>query len=634
MSLGTSKLKPWHIVTAGLALLAIGIALPLILAPKPWNLAKDQLNWLTFHVRTYLWWAAAINLAPVLILAATARWWATPTRNAAAPSWCVRGPSPRWFWPLVVLAMAMTCMQGVFRINQSLWDDEDTSVRLFIHGEIRKDDDGKLEEKTPNWQSTFFHYRKPTNHQLQTILSRISHDTWKSLARPEGLRLSEPVMRLPVLGAALLSIVSLALLLRRLGFARAAVAAALLLAIHPWHVRYAIELRGYMFSMALWPLLLLLMLEAVERRRWTWWLGYGACGFLLLYANPVSLNALALTNLMALVLVIIRNRTCTNPWEQPVRLVVVNAMAGMLYLQLMLPCVPQLREYLETNLSQGLLTPRWHNNLTSHFFTGIPWNNSDSAAAGLPEFRWIAESNPAFYLGIASLAGILVLLGLLRLACRQPAGWAIAALFVVPGITLYAFARWKGNYLYEWYLIGSLPGLIALLALGLDAATSKLGKFHSYLPPAAMLAVILALGFSTREARAWLMENSVQPMKESVLFIRPTLDPYDPRQAEILTARMHSPVRSYDPHAMPIESVAGFVEMMKLSDQSQRPLYVNYGNLHAASFQNPALFGMIEDDALFDKVVTLPGFDPSLERHIRKYKTGAINSYPVPDADK
>jgi hypothetical protein len=518
--------------------------------------------------------------------------------------------------------------------QSKLWDDEDTSVRLFIHGELRKDSEGNLEWKTPKWRDTFFYYRIPNNHHLQSILSRVSHDTWKSLAKPGGLRLSEPVMRIPVLGAAILSILSLALLLRRLGFARAAVAAALLIAIHPWHVRYAIELRGYMLSMALWPLLLLLLLEAVERRRWTWWLGYGACGFLLLYANPVSLNALALTNLAALILVILRNRASQNPWEQPVRLIVVNALAGMLYLQLMLPCVPQLGEYLASSRSQGLLTPRWHNNLYSHFFTGIPWNNSDSASAGLPEFQWIVESEPAFYGVMFALCAALVLLGLIRLARKQPAGWAIAALFVIPGISLYVFARLKGNYLYEWYLIGSLPGLIALLALGLDAATSKLDKLHSCAPPTAILAVILAIGFSTRDARAWLLEHSIQPMKESVLLIRPTLDPYDPRQTEILTARMHSPVRSYDPNAMPIENVAGFVEMIKLSDQSNRPLYVNYGNLHAASAQNPNLFRMIEDDALFEKVVTLTGFDPSLERHIRKYKPGAINSYSVPSAEK
>jgi len=628
------NLKPWHMVTAGLAFLALGMVLALILAPKPWNLDKDQISSLTFYVRTFSWWAAAINLIPILGLAATARWWANPASNVSAPTWLARASSPRWFWPLVVLAMTVVGIQGLLRINQSLWDDEDTSVRLFIHGELRKQDDGSLTWKTPKWRDTLFNYRIPNNHHLQAILSRVSHDTWKSLAKPEGLRLSEPVMRLPVLGAALFSILSLALLLRRLGFARAAVAAALLLAIHPWHVRYAIELRGYMFSMAFWPLLLLLLIEAVERRRWIWWLAYGACGFLLLYANPVSLSALTLTNLVALVLVIIRNRACTNPWEQPIRLVVVNAMAGIVYMQLMLPCVPQLGEYLASERSQGLLTPRWHNNLYSHFYAGIPWNNSDSAAAGLPEFKWIAESAPAFYGAVISLFAILVLLGLLRLVCRRPAGWAIAALFLVPGITLYAFARLKGNYLYEWYLIGSLPGLVALLALGLDAATSKLDKFHSYASPAAILAVILVFGFSTRDARAWLLQHSLQPMKESVLFIRPTLDPYDLRQVEILTARMHSPVRSYDPHAMPIESVAGFVNMMNLSDQSRRPLYVNYGNLHAASVQSPALFRMIEDDALFEKVVTLPGFDASLERHIRKYKAGAINSYSVPDAEK
>jgi hypothetical protein len=440
-------------------------------------------------------------------------------------------------------------------------------------------------------------------------------------------------MRIPVLGAALLSIVSLALLLRRLGFARAAVVAALLLAIHPWHVRYAIELRGYIFTLALFPLLLVLLLEALERRSWRWWIAYAFCGFCLLYANPVSFTALLVTNLAALIAILLRNHE-PDGWNQLARWLVVNLVAAMLYLQLMLPCLPQLAAYLETAVSKGLLTERWHRNFYSHLYTGIPWNNSDSPLTGVPEFKWIAENSPLLF-GVAFwVAGTLLGIGLVRLLLKKPVGWLVVAVFVIPGLITYGFARWKGNYLYEWYLIGSLPGLLAMVALGADAIAGRFQKLHTYAPPAILLTALLAYGLSTREARGWLLEHSIQPMKESVLHIRPNLDPYDPRQKEILTVRLNAPVRSYDPHAIPMDRVATLVATLRRADESNLPLYVNYGNLHSAAVDAPLLFRMIEDDRLFEKIATLPGYDPSLERFIRKYRPGAIETYPIPDGEK
>ena len=62
----------------------------------------------------------------------------------------------------------------------------------------------------------------------------------------------------------------------------------------------------------------------------------------------------------------------------------------MIYLQLMLPCVPQLINYFETERALGELGLRWHKNMGAHLLAGIPWNNSDIRSAGYQELQWAA----------------------------------------------------------------------------------------------------------------------------------------------------------------------------------------------------------------------------------------------------
>lgn len=625
----------WKSPAFWLLLLCALVCVWLLRAPKPWNVlaADPDLSRLSSLVKFYGWWAAAINAALLAALAASSRIWARDGSPPHSP-WLPSPPTFRWFIPLVVLAMTLVAAQGLLRINQSLWDDEDTSVRRYIHGELRRQEDGSLKWKTPSWQTTFFQYDKPTNHQLQSILSRATHDLWKAVARPGGLRQSEAVMRIPVLIFAVTSVLFLALLLRRLGFPRAGAIAAILLALHPWHVRYSVELRGYLFVMALLPLCLWMLIEAIERRGLRWWLGFGLAEFLLLYANPITLHTIALANMGGLVCVILRNRGSSSWWRQPARMVAASTLAGMAYLQLMLPCLPQLAAYLKTERALGALTSRWRLNIAAHFFSGIPWNNSDSPASGLPELKWLAESSPGFFYPVFAVAALLLFLGLARIVGKRPAGWLVALLFAVPPLTLYSSARMNGNYLYEWYLIAALPGVVAAVAVGLDLLSHPLGKINRLLPALLAGTGILFFSIATSHARIWLLTHSLQPQRESVLLIRPSLDPWDPRQGGILTGSLNAAPRCYDPNALPLHSMEAFVGAMRLADATGRPFYVNYGNLHAAAVDYPNIFRMIEDERLFERIAILPGLDASLERHIRKYRPGALTEYPIPKAER
>jgi uncharacterized membrane protein len=84
--------------------------------------------------------------------------------------------------------------------------------------------------------------------------------------------------------------------LKRLGFARAGVIAAFVLSVHPWHVRYAIELRGYIFTLLFGPLMIYCLIQAIESGRWRWWTGFAASEIALLYAYPGCLYMVAIAN--------------------------------------------------------------------------------------------------------------------------------------------------------------------------------------------------------------------------------------------------------------------------------------------------------------------------------------------------
>lgn len=620
----------WTALLCGLG--AAGIAIFLLAADKPWNVDLQPGTPLKIHqfVVIYEWWAAAINLALVVLLGLTARWW---LRSGSEPStpWLPDQRAPRWFWPLVIAAMALTAFWGIQRLPQSLWDDEDSSLHRAVLGQYRRDASGELKLKETTWKVALWNYWKPANHQLQTILSKASLQAWRAITRPAGLQFSEPAVRFPCLVAGILSVASLALLLKRLGFARAGVIAALLLSIHPWHVRYAIELRGYIFTLLFGPLMLYCLIQAIDSGRWRWWTGFAGSEFALLYAYPGCLYMVVIGNVCGAAALLLRHPTVDERLRYLPRLLVASTVAGMVYLQLMLPCVPQLMNYLKTERALGELDLRWHKNMGAHLLAGIPWNNSDIPSAGYQELQWVAEAHPNVSLFLLAAAIACVVLGTLRLGLARPAGWIVLAVLLLPGPLVYLVSRAKSHYLYEWYLFFALSGFVAVAALGLDSVAGLAGRFNRFAAPLVAGLAVISFLVATQPQRRWLVTHSLQPMRESVLLTRPVLDPYDPRQESIVTLSVTGVPWSYDPNIVVISSVDELVHNLRGADRVGKTLYVNFANAWTAATSTPKLYAMIEDDRLFEKVAMIQGFDPTLTAFVRRYKPGAIAGYPTPE---
>ena len=173
-------------------LLGLMASIALLLAPKPWE--QPLLGKLEDYVRVYSWWAGFINLVPLACLALTTGSWAqTMPAHALEKS---LPKLPKGFFLCVGGAMAACAILGFPRLGQSLWEDEEYSVRRCIVGGYRVQEDGNVVVKKMPWEVTLWN-STTTNHIFQSILSRSIHSAWRTIARPTGLQLSETAVRLP-----------------------------------------------------------------------------------------------------------------------------------------------------------------------------------------------------------------------------------------------------------------------------------------------------------------------------------------------------------------------------------------------------------------------------------------------------
>ena len=76
----------------------------------------------------------------------------------------------------------------------------------------------------------------------------------------------------------------------------AGVLAAWLLALHPWHIRFTSEARGYSLLRCIIPIVPYFWIRAIRQNEWRWWLLYSGSQFALIYCYPGSLYVLIVLN--------------------------------------------------------------------------------------------------------------------------------------------------------------------------------------------------------------------------------------------------------------------------------------------------------------------------------------------------
>ena len=622
----------WRLV---LGLIATLIFIWLLFAQKPWVIAAqirgktDTLH----YVQIYGWIAGAVNIALLAMLAVVCPWWAghssASTPDSQLPT--LSRQTPPWFWPLVGVAMAVTLFYSLPRMNHGFWDDEELNVRTTLYGKFKLNkNSGEVEFKRFNWLETFYGYSTPNNHTLFSIASRACEEAWNSVAKPRGFPVVEWPFRVPALVFGVLAVAAMAWLLKEFGLPGAGITVAFLLGIHPWHIRYASEARGYSLLVFLVPVLFVFWRRAMITGRWKWWGAFAVTEFSLIYCYPGVIFVLAVLNLTTLALVAI-GRDCAEPRiRQGGRWFCVNVLAAILTLQLMLPLYPQAKQYFAFVSSQGFVSGwPWVRNTVCFMIGGAPWSKSGEPWAGYPE--WLARhvENPVLFLFAASFAVALILFGavhLLRL------GWASATFVLVmsvgPPIT-FVFAYFKRFLLYESYVIYSFPGVVICAATGLTLTASCAQRIlgGKAIVSATASFVVICYFLYTNPFRQWIVQHPLQQIRESVILCRGTLDPSSAGQKNVRTASFCIPPYLYDPQMERLDSVGAFIAALQRADKDGAPLLLNVGMPWAARQYSPQMWSLFTNPELFEEPLRLRGFEPSLDRLVARYKPKSAEGF-------
>ena len=623
--------RRWRIV---LGILAGAIAIALLVTTKPW-VAVTEIRGKTDtadYVRICGWIAGAINVVLLTCLIILCPWWArlrdlTPNSSAS-----VRGSAtPRWFWPLVIVAMATTFFYSLPRMSHGFWDDEELNVRTTLWGKFKPNKKtGEVEFVRFDWLETVYGYSKgPNTHTLFSILSRACEEARNVVAKPTGFPLVEWPFRVPALVFGVLAVAAFAWLLRDFGMPGTGVVASWLLAVHPWGIRYASEARGYSFVIFIVPVLFALWRRAMLIGSWRWWSGYALAEFSLFYCYPGSAFILIVLNGLTLALLAAAPGCAEPRFGQAGRWFCINALAAMLTLQFTLPLYPQAKLYFDFVSSQGFVSGwQWVRNTVAYMIGGAPWTKSGEPWAGYPE--WLARyiENPVLFVGAASLAITLIGLGAFRLLWRSwPSATFVFVMAICPPIT-FLVAFLKKFLLYENYVIYSLPGVIVCAAAGITLAGSFLAKLSGKQTVGVAFAGCLLMGYFlyTNSFRQWLVENPLQQIRESVIYSRGTLDPAASQQENIRTASFCIPPYLYDAHMERLDSAGAFIAALQRSDEERVPLVVNIGMPWAAREYSPQMWALFNNRDLFEEPALLRGFEPSLDRLVAKYKAYSVQT--------
>ena len=600
--------------------LVASIAIVLLMAPKPWQ--HPSLAQFEDYVRVYSWWAGLINLVPLALLAFTTQWW-----TRALPGFIPKDSAPglpRGFLPCLVGAMVACAVLGFPRLSQSLWEDEEYCVRRCVLGGYRVTEDGTVQLRKLPWKSTLWNYTT-TNHIFQSILARLSHSVWRAIARPTGLQLNEAAARLPSYLAGILAVGAIGLLAARFDLAWEGALAAWLIAIHPWHMRFTTEARGYGLVALMIPVSCLLAVCALNKGHWRWWIGLAMANFVLLYTWPPTLFTVLILQLCIAISFLTEKRFSPGHDILILRWLVSGTVAGVVFLQLFLPCVPGLFSYLKSvadfNAQASFLM-----NVGTLLLTGSPWNKSGLSTTSYMEYFPFADAHPvAFRIAITVAVGLCAL-GIFRLWVVEPRARWLVAVPIFPALLTYVYAAIRSKALMEPYVGFMLQGVAVTVAAGAFWAFSPLRRFPAARWAGPLIAVLLVGAFAmlSNPARHFLLTWGAERYRESVLFTRPSLDPNAPENLNIMTAATTQPPYVYDPRVRRASTVDQYVSLMKEADERGVPLYVNNGFPTALKFDFPGIFAMLHDPNVFEPIAYLTGTDVMVDRVVHRYRPEGI----------
>jgi Dolichyl-phosphate-mannose-protein mannosyltransferase len=545
-------------------------------------------------VATCVWWATA-GTGAVAVLAGGLSLLA---RRFDLPGWI--GPKamrplvpsapafPRWF--LLGLAGAVllgTCLR-LPRMGLSLYNDESHNYVRIVAGEWKDYGGEDAKFRRPRWTETAFRNSTGNNGFFYSILARVCHDLWRKSSGAVDGQVKEWPIRLPALAAGLLTIGVVGLAGARMGSPAAGLAASFLLAIHPWHVRYSTEARGYAIMVLAVAAGYLFLMAALQSGKWWPWVAHGLCQFFALWANPGSLIAVTIgQGAIALLLAFwwwVRRRPMAM--HHVFRWAGGGVLAVLLAAFLLTPGMIQLKEQLKTNPAMvGSIPPGWWRDTLFFLGNGCGWGLAD----------WENPVNPGSVSSPLRMAGAVAFFGMVGLGSflawrdhRARVALVLAAMHFFSLVPFYLRSVLSSNVLLWWYALPALPGLV--LMAGFAFARPARRKWAWPMAAVFVAAVVSALSV--------LLFHGKSDGRSLVRLARG--GDFPDFRKDVVTFDLWSDAVTFDPLARWADSIGQLQSAGAKADSMGIPLFVYTAHEGKAAITHPEVLAYLKTSGAFE----------------------------------
>ncbi len=625
----------------------------LIFSENPWDSAKEMAKVeagkqvkLEFQVSLGLYLAAAVNL--VICTGLLVAWWFFDCR-LPDPDQGISGTEiygggevggksgmgARAFYLSLALIVLIGGGLRWHLASHSLWWDELWQVKNGVIGAYvpDKEDPDALRFKEVSWERSAWYYRKPTNHAVASLSSKLVDTVWRSFSDAKPQEFHDIMIRLPMMLCSIATIFVVGLLGRKWGMPWAGLAAASLMALHPWHIRYGVDARAYTF-VVLWAVMGCYWLTGIVRQKKHSifpWVMFGVNQFLLVWTFPHALWLAAGFFIVAFLLIFMawrgRSERLTALWS----LVLANALAGMMFLQMFAPNLIQMKVWMETdqgsNEGHELNSALFQDFLTQAFFGMPPNRSAEGDSAGLPSFIGQLGEHPILlWVGMIVL-GLATVVGGFYIAYTRHRVSLILLGTILGGALGLTFYGLVDTYFYHRFLIFLIIPIVFLPSFALQWLTDSVRWQSQVVAGSVGLFVMSGLyaGMVWPQVKV-LNERSYTPLREVAEYFQEARggvfsDPDGGDKKVIATVYGHGgeTLHVYDPEVKVLRSLAELKAAAKEAKDSGARLFVAYDHRQLNELLVPDGFEWLDDPARFEEVASYPAIEPEFFFRILEY---------------
>lgn len=578
---------------------------------------------LEHFMRAGWWWSALLGGGLAFVLWGSRKLWYFESQEIAVSK--KRSDRSKWFLWVFLIIVAAAFVRWP-RMELGLYNDEADVFVRYIGGsfkgaawDLESETLPEYDQKT--WATTFWGNKQGNNHVLFSVLARICFDLDRWITGSVPGEIHELPLRLPPLAGGLISILMVALLLRELGRSDAGILAAAFLAIHPWHLRFSTEARGYGLLFAMMLVAAFFLVRALKTQQWKWWMGYGLFQCLYLYSclsgvyYAVAMNAAVGCFWVAGEWGRVGGLQKIKLWDwRTVKgLVVSNVTSLILFLFLLGPSIPQIARATKNIgiFKLGMPSGLWPN-VVSYLAFGMPWFDGDPENKMNPAVeKWFPE--------FIMIAGIVVVLVLVAFGIRAwwktgMAGRVMLAGAWISVLLVYGINSLNGGTVLTWYLVYLTPTAAMTFGLGLADLMrfrSKMGTGKVILRNRLLLYSIIGIyAFVVMKPIQRYRRIGKQAMRSAIERARRgEVYPFTKEGMEPITAGWWTNADIYDPYLKVAYQKQQIGYLMDKADREKRPFYFILGSYPSAKAEDASVVALLEDSGEFERVKVFFGLE-------------------------